>query len=659
MASRHGAERPVLGREVVEHEERVADPEALRVRQRAHVAVERLRGGVSRQRRARVQAAELETRAEHVRDELEHDRLEQAVDEDVALVREVREPGRAGLPSELRARALALLREERVDPAHEPLAALRSEHALEPREAAIVQLPKRRGRGRHARMVRVFQEIRLCVMVEFRHAAPNPLLHCRRRARDGGSLTRSAARSWNARRSRPARRDRQRRERQGRHRPHEERLRDPGGQEGAEAHDVRLRRRPAAQAGRDDGFGHRSGRSGAGPGASRRGTRRGQGRRRNAGPPPRDRDRRPPHRARQHRVREGLAAAAGRRLPRPRRLDRDRHHQRSSRQPAAEHERREPQADDRPAQLPAAPDAARRRLADDPRPGGADPARRRRRAAPGRTQDDRGARQRPERADSARGDRGDRRRDPGGLQSRRGGGRAGSPAPGALDPQRRAALLGRDAPHARGRHARPRPAARPQALPAGLGRLPGRHRHERGAHQGPARDHRRGHALRHGRLRDRQPRARRQRRRCRHGPGRGVGPRTSDDGGPHHDAALPRHARVRLGRHRRLPGLRHERVRHGRQEDAGGERQLLPDGLRAREPQARRQVPQDRGQGGAPRRLRRAHACRLPRARRQQALGEDRGGASGAGDPRPERAGSTRPRRARSSTPRAPRRRCR
>ena len=108
-----------------------------------------------------------------------------------------------------------------------------------------------------------------------------------------------------------------------------------------------------------------------------------------------------------------------------------------------------------------------------------------------------------------------------------------------------------------------------------------------------------------------------------------------------------------------VPGLRHERVRHGRQEDAGRERQLLPDGLRAREPQARRQVPQDRGQGGASRRLRRAHACRLPRARRQQARGEDGGGAASAGRPRPGRAGSTRPRRARSSTPRAPRRRCR
>ena len=165
----------------------------------------------------------------------------------------------------------------------------------------------------------------------------------------------------------------------------------------------------------------------------------------NAGPPPRDRDRRPAHRARQHRVREGIAAAAGRRLPRPRRLDRDRHDQRSRRQPAAEHERREPQSGHRPAQFPAASIHARRRLADDPGPGGADSARRRRRAAAGRTQDDRGARQRLEPADSARRDRGDRRRDPCGLQSRRGGRRAGGPAPGARDPQRCSALLGRDA----------------------------------------------------------------------------------------------------------------------------------------------------------------------------------------------------------------------
>ena len=82
---------------------------------------------------ARVQAAELEARAEHVRDELEHGRLEHALDEDVALVREVREPARAGLLPELGPRALALLGE--AAPRSGRTSAPRRaglEHALEP-----------------------------------------------------------------------------------------------------------------------------------------------------------------------------------------------------------------------------------------------------------------------------------------------------------------------------------------------------------------------------------------------------------------------------------------------------------------------------------------------------------------------------------------------
>src|SRR6185436_8726415 len=91
-------------------------------------------------RRARVQAAELEARAEHVRDELEHRRLEQALDEHVALVREVREPRRSRLGPELRARVLAFRSEQRVDPTHDEVEPRRAQHAFERRVAALVEL---------------------------------------------------------------------------------------------------------------------------------------------------------------------------------------------------------------------------------------------------------------------------------------------------------------------------------------------------------------------------------------------------------------------------------------------------------------------------------------------------------------------------------------
>ena len=95
---------------------------------------------------ARVQAAELEARAEHVRDELEHGRLEHALDEDVALVREVREPARAGLQPELGARALALLLAELARAAaHEPLAprgAKTPSSRVKPRSSSSPAVPR-------------------------------------------------------------------------------------------------------------------------------------------------------------------------------------------------------------------------------------------------------------------------------------------------------------------------------------------------------------------------------------------------------------------------------------------------------------------------------------------------------------------------------------
>jgi len=77
--------------------------------------------------------------AEDVADVLQDQRLEDALQEDLALVHEVGQPARARLLLELRARAIALGGEKAFDPVHEPPPPLRGQEALEGDPAPLVE----------------------------------------------------------------------------------------------------------------------------------------------------------------------------------------------------------------------------------------------------------------------------------------------------------------------------------------------------------------------------------------------------------------------------------------------------------------------------------------------------------------------------------------
>ena len=257
---------------------------------------------------------------------------------------------------------------------------------------------------------------------------------------------------------------------------------------------------------------------------------------------------------------------------------------------------------------------------------------------------------------------GDRRApDPGGLQSREeAAAEQEVRAPGARDPQRRAALLGGDAPHARGRlrSLAPLPGRKLCLLVSdgflvGAGTSEERTRDLRAIIDAATRSGTVVYAIDSHGLVGTAPTPRRARswRRA---------PRTAGERSTARTTQLFRMTLESVAAD--TGGF----LVYGTNDFDTGVKRMLGENdsyyLMAYEPANLKRDGKFRKievKRGAPRRLRRAHASRLPRARRQQARGEDRGGASGAGGPRPRRAASTRPRRARSSTPRAPRRRCR
>jgi hypothetical protein len=126
---------------------------ATRVGNGAHVGVQRLGGGLAGLGAARVQAAELAALAEHVADELEHPRLERALHQLAALVGEVREALGPLFLAELGPRALALRREQHLEPPGDALAPDRVAHAFEPGEPPLVELAAENAGVAHPSMV--------------------------------------------------------------------------------------------------------------------------------------------------------------------------------------------------------------------------------------------------------------------------------------------------------------------------------------------------------------------------------------------------------------------------------------------------------------------------------------------------------------------------
>ena len=192
-------------------------------------------------------------------------------------------------------------------------------------------------------------------------------------------------------------------------------------------------------------------------------------------------------------------------------------------------------------------------------------------------------------------------------------------------------------------------------LPADLGRVPGRHGHDRGTHAGPATSRRRGDALRGRGVCARQPWSRRHRRR--RGNGRDPGPHlrglrrpagTCRPAGRDPDARDPGAGGEQ---HRGFPRPGDERPRARLAAHARRQRRVLPHGLRPGQQEARRAFPQDRGDAAAASGLRRPHAQGLSRSssgreppgeRCRSAHGADERSGRGSGHERGRGAGNPR-----------------
>ncbi len=140
VRARNHSRRAVLGREVVEHPDGVADPVALFVGDRRHVDVQRLRHLAVRIGGTRIQAAQLHLRPEHVPDALDHLRQHDRAAEDLALVHKVGQPVRVRFGPELAPGAIAFHVEDVVDPFPQLAEQIAAHAVLEHDESLLVEL---------------------------------------------------------------------------------------------------------------------------------------------------------------------------------------------------------------------------------------------------------------------------------------------------------------------------------------------------------------------------------------------------------------------------------------------------------------------------------------------------------------------------------------
>ena len=116
MGSRNDARRTVVGGEIVEHPDGVADPIAALVGDGPHVDVERLAGVGLRIGGPGVEAAQLDVRSQHVANAAENVRRHDGAAKHVTLVDQIGKPAGVFLGLEFSAGGLSLLVEQAQNP---------------------------------------------------------------------------------------------------------------------------------------------------------------------------------------------------------------------------------------------------------------------------------------------------------------------------------------------------------------------------------------------------------------------------------------------------------------------------------------------------------------------------------------------------------------
>ena len=121
VRARNDPQRTVLGREIVEHPNTVADRISFLVRQQTHVDVERLEARGIGIRRPYIQAAEFELRSQHGLNQLQDFWPPYGLAEHFALIYKVRQTASIFLAPELAAGGLPLFGEQLVHAGPNPV----------------------------------------------------------------------------------------------------------------------------------------------------------------------------------------------------------------------------------------------------------------------------------------------------------------------------------------------------------------------------------------------------------------------------------------------------------------------------------------------------------------------------------------------------------